>query len=200
MGTRYVMALLSLSLIACNNQERHSEKETTQEQTSDFFWKADSLGEVYFEHSTMLLPVKFETEIQDSGNYYLSFYPGHNINHLYYNFAQHIGKVISNKDSTSHSNFEINDVSGCLGNILFDSVTFLVLKRPSGVSDSIVGEVSLDFFTGNHVLINFRDQAIHLYDDLSAWSGYDFQPYEIYLNHKIILPVSINKAKYLFLF
>jgi hypothetical protein len=75
MGTRYVMALLSLSLIACNNQERHSEKETTQEQTSDFFWKADSLGEVYFEHSTMLLPVKFETEIQDSGNYYLSFYP-----------------------------------------------------------------------------------------------------------------------------
>ncbi|MEA3447925.1 MAG: hypothetical protein U9Q98_05685 [Bacteroidota bacterium] len=200
MRTIYIMALLSLSFISCNKQEGDSEKETTQERTSDFFWKADSLGEVYFEHSTMLLPVKFNAENKDSGNYYLSFYPGHNSNHMYSDFAQRIGKVISNKDSTSYSTFEINDVSGYVGDIRFNTVTFPVSERPSGVSDSIVGEVSLDFFTGNHVLINFRDQAIQLYDDLSAWSGYDFQPYEIYLNHKIILTVSINKAKYPFLF
>lgn len=200
MKTRYAIAILILTLTACNEQDKRPEKETTQEQTSDFLWKADSLGEVYFEHSTMLLPVKFDAENQDSGNYYVSFYPGHNNNQLYDDVAQRIGKVISNEDSTSYSNPGINDVSGYVGNIRFDTVTFPVLKRPSGVSDSIVGEVSLDFFAGDHVLINFRDQSIQLYDDLSAWSGYDFQPYEIYLDHKIILPVSINKAKYPFLF
>ncbi len=202
MKNQLVLILFLFMVVACNNQDNKRGENLKPVQEVNFLWKADSLGKVYFEHSTMLLPVKLNQDQQESKNYYVSLFSGHNNTQIYDDYASDIGNLQKIPDSSrSFNNYEIKNISGSFGEITFESETFPVLKRPAGIPDSIVGKISLDFFSNQYVNINFKDRLIRLYDDLGGTDEvFNFQSYDLYLNQKIILPVLINNKTQRFLF
>jgi hypothetical protein len=187
-----------LLFIACKDQDSSISEKTTPAQTSEFFWKADSLGDICFENSVMLLPIDFESENEFSQNRYISFHTGHNKNHIYEGTVSEIVKA-SATDSTGEIGYSRYVLSGSCGSIVFKAEAFDVMKRPVGTADSIVGQISLDFFKGKTVMIDFKEKSLTLYHDLTRSGVFNFQPYDIYLNHKIILPVIINNKRQRFL-
>lgn len=193
------LLLICLIILACNNQKSPQDKDIQQIKNSRFYWKADSLGDLYFKHAAMLLPVDFDQDMPSSQSTYVTFFMGINNNLIYEHYASNLGNIIKSKDSTRKAPDYLKAVEGQIGNIPFSAENMPVINNSSGINDSIIGQISLDYFIDDELLVNFNERYIQTCNKFPWSDTCHFETYDIYLDRKIILPVTMNNKTLHFL-
>ncbi|MFO7790253.1 MAG: hypothetical protein R6V32_06755 [Bacteroidales bacterium] len=192
MKNRYFVLLISVVILACNNQKTSPDKDAPQINESRFFWKPDSLGDIYFKHAAMLLPVDFDQDKTSSQSTYVNFFMGINNNLIYEHYAPNLGDIIKASDSTPKAPDYLQLVDGRIGDIPFNAEKMPVINKSSGINDSIIGQISLDYFMDDELLVNFNERYIQTCNKFPWSDTCHFETYDIYLDRKIILPVTMH--------
>ncbi|MFP4663642.1 MAG: hypothetical protein ACLFM1_04370 [Bacteroidales bacterium] len=193
MKTTKIFFIISLAFFACQHPENKIKPEPTDIKEAAFIWKSDSLGDYYHKHSKILIPVEFERPYTRKS--YLSLNNGLGRHSIYHDFADTVGELKS-KDT---SMITVDNVSGKLGEIDFGPVAFQVSKRTGSEPDSIAGEISLDFFKGRDLLIDFKDGCIQIADYFPWSEKMEFVEYQVYHDDKILIPVKMSDLDMTFL-
>ncbi|MDA3909913.1 MAG: hypothetical protein PF448_00975 [Bacteroidales bacterium] len=187
---RTIIAILVISVVFLNACQPDSSREDTEVFSSNFVWKGDSLGNSYFDHSAIIIPV--EPEKVCTRKTYLQLQSGINQHYIYEDFI----------DSFPVQNTELNEpeltFSGEIGTYRFDSIQMPLVFRQYSVADSVIGCVGFDFFETKQVLLDFKNQRIEFADEFDTENRQAI-PYKIYLEHKLLIPVSLNGKEVFFL-
>ncbi|HKK68703.1 MAG TPA: hypothetical protein VJ946_10835 [Bacteroidales bacterium] len=192
MKTLPLIILITLAVMGCQPSDRKNISEEPIVNEASFIWKGDSLGNFYHSHSKILLPVAFDQTCTREA--YFTLHHGIKTQNIYTDFADSVGTLSANKDSST-----AEDISGKLGTICFGPKRFNVIPRDNNTPDSIAGEISLDFFSGKEIMINFRERKIKTCTDFRCVDSCKFDKYSIYMDSKMLIPVKINNQEYTFL-
>lgn len=180
--------------LACNsNNETQTNFPSIQE--ASFIWKGDSLGSYYCTHSGMLLPVTFDKIT--GKNIFINLETGYNNTAVFEDYANEIGIISTDSVSGLH-NF-VSDVSGSIGEISFGPRSFPVSHRGYANKDSIVGNLTFDFFEEQELLIDFENGIVSVADSIRIPEDVEKVEYEIYLDRKILIPIKMNEDTLMFL-
>lgn len=190
----YLSLLISLMFLACNSDNEKQNVFPSIQETS-FIWKGDSLGSYYCTHSGMLLPVVFDKIT--GANIFINLETGYNNTAVFEDYANEIG--ILSTDSISGLYNSVSDVSGSIGEIAFGPCSFPVSHRIYAKEDSIVGNVTFDFFDKQELLIDFKNGIVSVADSIKLPEGVEKVEYEIYLGKKILIPIKMNEDTLMFL-
>lgn len=192
----FLLALIIL-FIACNNSDNKTDTQLYDINKSSFIWRGDSLGNFYHSHSNILLPVEIDNSLTKS-NIYFILNTGINNSFLFLDFARNSDKL--SKDPNSEFFVDsIMEISGKIDEIKFGPVTFPVYDRYNNLQDSIIGQISLDFFSDNEILIDFTKHSISVSENFCIEDDCNFVKYKTYLDKKIIIPITADNKTYDFL-
>jgi len=186
----YVILLLFVVLFQACQPKRSREKDQEAVLSSEFLWKGDSLGNSYFDHSSIIIPV--EPEKVCTRKTYLQLQTGVKQQYIYEDFIDTLTPELQDVDD-----LEIT-FSGDIGNYRFDSMKMPLVFRQYSAADSIIGCVGFDFFNTKQVMLDFKNQRIQFADKFDTENCSPI-PYKIYLEHKLLVPVSLNGKEVLFL-
>jgi hypothetical protein len=185
-----VIVFLALVLFQACQLDKKQKEDVTIVYESEFLWKGDSLGNSYFDHSAIIIPV--EPEKVCTRKTYLQLQTGVKQQYIYDDFI----------DTLTSETQDIDDVeiafSGDIGNYRFDSVKMPLVFRQYSAADSIIGCVGFDFFSTKQVMLDFKNQQIAFGESFDTENKQAI-PYKIYLEHKLLVPVSLNGKEVHFL-
>ncbi|MEA1873887.1 MAG: hypothetical protein U9N51_05590 [Bacteroidota bacterium] len=190
MRNGFLIILLFVLLFQACKPKKNNEKNEAIVHSSEFLWKGDSLGNIFFENSAIIIPV--EPEKVCSRKTYLQLQAGVSQHYIYEDFI----------DSSFFENTNIDEpaflFSGDIGDYHFDSVQMPLVFRQYSAADSLIGCVGFDFFNTKQVLLNFKNQSIQFADKFETGNSSPI-PYTVYLEHKLLIPVSLNGREVMFL-
>jgi hypothetical protein len=195
MKTLPLIIVIALFLAGCQQSGKKKKSDEPVVNEASFIWKGDSLGNFYYANSKVLIPVAFDRPCTRQS--YFTLHHGIKTQNLYMDFADSVGTVTKENDSISGGTAD--NVSGRLGTICFGPKRFDILPRTRNTPDSIAGAISLDFFTGKEVMINFPERKIKTCSEFSCLDTCHFDKYSIYMDSKILVPVKMNNKDYTFL-
>jgi len=186
----FVIILVFVVLFQACQPKKNNEKDESPILSSEFLWKGDSVGNSYFDHSAIIIPV--EPEKVCTRKTYLQLQAGVNQHYIYDDFV----------DSSFLKNTNVDEpaflFSGDIGDYHFDSVQMPLVFRQYSAADSLIGCVGFDFFNTKQVLLDFKNQSIQFADEFDTGHSSPI-PYTVYLEHKLLIPVSLNGEEVMFL-
>ena len=154
----------------------------------EFVWKGDTLGSTYYPNSAILIPV--EPERACTRKTYLQFQAGVDNNMIYSDFARELGESGEEKSL---------QLKGTAGSIALDSLVLTEVQRYFTGEDTVIGSMSFDAFPGQNVLIDFVNNTLNVDGSLVPEDGIEAVTYEVYLEKKILVPVTMGGKPYKFL-
>jgi hypothetical protein len=184
-----IFFLVFLAVLSCN-KPKTSENELV---VQDFYWRGDSIGGSYYDHSSIIIPVEFERAC--TRKTFLQLQSGIRQNVIFDDFI-HEFDSLSIEAEPQDSVY----LSGEIGNFNFDAIPMELIHRQFQKNDSVVGNVGIDFFESKQLIIDFVQQTFSIVEDYPLPETCKPETYELYLDNKILVPVLLNGKRKLFLY